>query len=61
MTLPYFCIFVIITALKRPGPLFEQFCIPFTQGWFVSSLIEILFTVAMFFSNGKFMSNVTLL
>jgi hypothetical protein len=26
---------------RRPSPLFEQFRIPFTQGWFVPSLIEI--------------------
>jgi hypothetical protein len=26
---------------RGPGPLFEQFKIPFTQGWIVPSLIEI--------------------
>jgi hypothetical protein len=34
--------FLRLSPLWRgPGPLFEQFRIPFTQGWFMSSLIEI--------------------
>jgi hypothetical protein len=32
---------VIISLWREPGPLFEQFRIPFTQGWFLPSLIEI--------------------
>jgi hypothetical protein len=41
MTLPNFRIFMIISLWRGPGPLFEQFRIPFTQGWFVPSLTEI--------------------
>ena len=41
VTSPIFFIFMIISLWRRPGPLFEQFKIPFTQGWFVPSLIEI--------------------
>jgi hypothetical protein len=41
MTPLHFCIFVIISSLKRICPLFQQFWISFTQGWFVQSLIKI--------------------
>jgi hypothetical protein len=34
-------IFAIISLWRGLGPLFEQFRIPFTQGWFIPSLIEI--------------------
>jgi hypothetical protein len=34
MTSTYLYTFVIISPLKRPGPLFIQFSISFTQGWF---------------------------
>jgi hypothetical protein len=41
ITPPYLCIFVIISPWRGSGPLFGQTCIPFTQGRFVPSLIEI--------------------
>jgi hypothetical protein len=42
MTPPHFGIFVIIFHLKRMWPfIFEQFRIPFSEGWFIQSLIEI--------------------
>ena len=37
----YFHYFVIISPWKRAGPSFEQTWIPFTQGCFVPSLVEI--------------------
>ena len=37
----YFHYFVIISPWKRTGPSFEQTWIPFTQGYFVPSLVEI--------------------
>ena len=37
----YFCNFVIISPWKRLGPWFEQIWIPYTQGWFMLSLVEI--------------------
>jgi hypothetical protein len=37
ITSPNFCIFMIISPLKRTWP----FKIPFSQGWFVPSLIKI--------------------
>ena len=37
----YFHYFVIISPSKRVGPSFEQTWIPFTQGCFVPSLVEI--------------------
>ena len=37
----YFHYFVIISPWKRVGPSFEQSWIPFTQGCFVPSLVEI--------------------
>ena len=37
----YFLYFVIISPGKRRGPSFEQTWIPFTQGCFVPSLVEI--------------------
>ena len=37
----YFRYFVIIPLGRRCGSLFEETCIPFTQGCFVSSLVEI--------------------
>jgi hypothetical protein len=42
MTSPNFCICMIISPLKRTWPfIWKKFRIPFTQGWFVPSLIEI--------------------
>jgi hypothetical protein len=38
---PIFTFFRLSPLWKGPGPLFEQFWIPFTQGWFMPSLIEI--------------------
>ena len=37
----YFCDFVIISLWKRAGPSFEQTWIPFNQGCFMQSLVEI--------------------
>ena len=37
----YFCYLVIISCRKKAGPSFDQAWIPFTQGCFVSSLVEI--------------------
>ena len=37
----YFCYFVIFTPGKEQGSSFEQTWIPFTQGCFVPSLVEI--------------------
>ena len=37
----YFCYLVIISHWKRTIPSFEQTWIPFTQGYFVPSLVEI--------------------
>ena len=37
----YFRYFIIISPRKRVGPTFEQTWIPFTQGCFVPSLVEI--------------------
>jgi hypothetical protein len=41
MTFPNFCILWLSPLSRGPGPLFQQFRIPFTQEWFVPSLIEI--------------------
>jgi hypothetical protein len=41
MTSPNFCILWLSNLWRGPGPLLEQFKIPFTQGWFVPSLTEI--------------------
>jgi hypothetical protein len=53
MTSPNLCIFVIISRWRGPGPLLVQFKIPFTQRWFVPSLIEIglLVLEKIFFSD----------
>jgi hypothetical protein len=40
-THPIFAFLRLSPLLRGPGPLFEQFRIPFTQGWFMLSLIEI--------------------
>ena len=37
----YFHYFVIISPWKKEGPSFEQTWIPFTQGYFVPSLVKI--------------------
>ena len=37
----YFCNFVIISPCKGRNPLIEETWIPFTQGCFVQSLVEI--------------------
>jgi hypothetical protein len=37
----FFAFLWLSTLWRGPGPWFEQFWIPFTQGWFVSSLTEI--------------------
>jgi hypothetical protein len=41
MTQTHFCIFEIISPLKRTQPCIEQFKVPLTQGCFMPSLIEI--------------------
>jgi hypothetical protein len=38
---PIFAFLRLSPLWRGPGPLFEQFRIPFTQGWFMPSLIEI--------------------
>jgi hypothetical protein len=38
---PIFAFWRLSPLWRGPGPLFEQFRIPFTQGWFMPSLIEI--------------------
>ena len=37
----YFRYFIIISLCKRAGPFIEQTWIPFTQGYFLPSLVEI--------------------
>ena len=37
----YLRYFIIISPWEKRGPSFEQTWIPFTQGWFVPSLVEI--------------------
>jgi hypothetical protein len=38
---PIFALLRLSPLWRGPGPLFEKFGIPFTQGWFMPSLIEI--------------------
>jgi hypothetical protein len=38
---PIFAFLKLSPLWRGPGPLFEQFRIPFTQGWFMPSLIKI--------------------
>jgi hypothetical protein len=40
-THPIFAFLRLSPLWRGPGPLFEQFTIPFTQGWFMPSLIVI--------------------
>ena len=41
LTHPIFAFLRLSPLWRGPGPLFEQFRIPFTQEWFMPSLIEV--------------------